>query len=308
MPDDHKSHGEASSPSQGGEAYSPPPINYRKMFQGLTEARRDAIWASMQASAKQAGERRYWCSVLFTKFCVMARSFQLLCPPTETDILGNWDFASVASLARNLFEGYLIFQYFSEPVEGEEWRARLNIMQLTDCKSRMGMFSQFGADAKSHQGFEVQFEDLKSRIEGNPYFQSLENNLQKQLLGGHRQTIFNTRELSVRAGIDGSVWGYFELLSSHTHTHPMSFYRSAEHGRTGVANEVDYYYIATAMDFVTDLLKRATEAFVKDFSDLVIFKSTRLGPDALLKLRQASVPLAQMNRSQRRAIERSKRR
>ena len=309
MANDTKNNDQTSPVDAGEEIIiTAPLINYDTTYRRLTDARRDAMWSSMQGAGKQAGERRFWCSALFTKLSLMARSFQLLCPPKATEILGNWDFASVASLARNLFEGYLIFRYFSEPVEGEEWRARLNIMQLTDCKSRMSMFSQFGEERETIKGFEVQFADLVSRIEGNSYFSTLDPKIQRQLLQGHRQTIFTIRELSIRAEVDKKVWGYFELLSSHTHTHPMSFYRSAEHGRTGVANEVERVYIATAMEFVTDLLQRATTVFEKDFSNLVTFKSTNLTPEQLLKSRMTSTLLSQMNRSQRRAIEKSKRR
>lgn len=279
---------------------------YESTYHNFGTAARDAMWSSMQGGAKQADSRRYWCSALFTRLCTTARSLLVLCPGSTSEILANWDFASVASLSRNLFEAYLLFAYFSERVEGEEWRTRLNVMQLCDCTSRIKLFEQYG-EHDTAKGFLDDAADLKSRLEGNDYFKSLEPKLQTQLLQGHRPALFTNRELSSRLKVDVKTWGYYELLSAHAHTLPLSFYRMDEQGRTGVANAVDQGYTITAMEFATEILREAKRTFEEDFSDVATFKPTTSSIPELLQARLGSIPLSKMNRAQRRAIERPRR-
>jgi hypothetical protein len=280
--------------------------NYESLRQSLETAVRDAAWSSMQAAGRKAGPRRYWSSTVFTRFCTHARSLLSLCPPTIDNPVSNWDFAAVASLTRNLFEAYLLLRYFCEPTDGEEWSARLNLMQLSDCVSRMKVFEQL-QDHQASVAFLPHAVELRGRLETNSYFQSLDPSLQKRLLQGHRPSIFTNRELADKFGVEAKVWGYFELLSSHAHTLPLSFYRTAEQRRTGVANEVDVTYIASAMEFDRDLTQNARGAFEEDFADTVKFKSTSQSIEALL-MDQLGNPSTVMNRAQRRVASKKIRR
>ena len=279
--------------------------HYSGLYSALTTVIRDAIWVSIQAENKAGGDRRYWCSVIFIRLIATCRSLLRLCPKDTADIFGNWDFGSVASLSRNLFEGYLLFSYFSEPSQDDEWRTRLNVMQLCDCTSRIKLFKQMGRHEQA-AAFQPQADDLRARLQSNIYFQSLELQRQQQLLQGIRPSLYSMRELSLRASVDDRVWGYFELLSSHTHTLPVSFYRLGEQGRTGVANEADQSYIASAIEFSIDMLQRAIEAFKKDFASLTRFQLTDLPTEQILRRKRKAIPLEEMNRSQRRAIERKR--
>ncbi len=52
--------------------------------------------------------QQFYASVLFTRLCVIAISLEKLLTTKKTD---HWDYASVASLTRNILECYLTFFY-----------------------------------------------------------------------------------------------------------------------------------------------------------------------------------------------------
>jgi hypothetical protein len=69
-----------------------------------------AILSSHAATGLDAGQRRFWGSVLFTRLCTTAVSILWLCPLSKVNSNGtHWDFTSIASLARNLYECALSF-------------------------------------------------------------------------------------------------------------------------------------------------------------------------------------------------------
>jgi len=273
----------------------------------LELAVRGAIWTSIQATSKNGGDRRFWSSVLLTRLATISRSLLVLCPkPTKTGMEGNWDFASIASLARNLFEGAAFFHYFTERVEAEEWRARLNLMQLNDATHRVRMFELFDNNAEAAAG-QAAADKLKTKLQENIYFQTLDPRLQKQLLQGHRPSIFNLRENIEKLSVDPKIWGIFELLSSHTHTLPLSFYRMVDQGRTGVENYTDSMYIAMAMDLAEEILKGIVKSFQADFADLVTFTPPPVDIAIDDLLTATNPPSPPLNRAQRRAVQKRRR-
>jgi hypothetical protein len=172
---------------------------------------------------------------------------------------------------KHALEACLFFRYFSTEVGDEEWRARLNIMQLCDCTLRIKMFQQF-KNLEQVQGFEPQAADLRKKIRENPYFQSLESKLQTQLLGGFRPSIFSLRQLSEMYQPDQRVWGLYELLSNHTHSQPLSFYRTVEQKRTGVESGIERSYIALSLHMSAEELKHCLDSYESDFAKLVQLK------------------------------------
>lgn len=60
----------------------------------------------------------------------------------------------------------------------------------------------------------------------------------------------------------------YRLFSNHTHTGPVAFYRMAQHGRgRGFQNHQDTFYMAVALDFAGDLIRRAVADFLVFFPD-----------------------------------------
>ncbi len=241
----------------------------------FTDTLEQAIVSSHAATGLDAGQRRFWGSVLFTRLCTTSISILWLCPRSKVNVGGkHWDFGSIASLARNLFECALQLSYLAiEPVNDDEWFARLKVMQLHDCMERSRMFRALDANDPQLPSFEGQAKELKGLLQNNAYFSQLPEALRKTLLKGERASILTQDEILQRMGqFDPKTRGFYRFLSSHAHSFPLAFYRMAEHNRgRGEENDVEKGYIASTLEFCTDLLKRSTDAFQKSFADISSF-------------------------------------
>lgn len=241
----------------------------------LTEAVERAIAISHQASGLDAGPRRYWGSVLFTRLCTTSVSILWLCPGSKVNLRGDhWDFGAVASLVRNLLECALYFWYLAiEPIGGEEWMARLKVMQLHDCKERQRLFRALDPADLQLQAFEEQANDLRAVLQQNPYFASLTETLKKRILKGTHSSILNQDEIYARAnGFPANLRGLYRFFSSHAHSLPLAFYRTDEGNRgRGEENDIEKGYIAGALEFSAEVLTKSISDFQNSFADLVEF-------------------------------------
>ena len=248
---------------------------YRTAISGFTDALEQAILTSHAAAGIDAGLRRHWASVLFTRMCTTAVSTLWLCPRSKVNPRGlHWDFGAVASLIRNLFEAALVLFYIGvEAVSEDEWQARLRVMQLHDCMERWRMFRLIDPNDQQLAGFEQQAAELRDLLKGNPFFTQLPESFAGKLLNGERSCILIQDEILERMKIvPPPNRGYYRFLSSHAHSFPLAYYRMAEHNRgRGEGNEVEKGYIAGALEFGTELLKRSTGDIRNAFADAVTF-------------------------------------
>jgi hypothetical protein len=248
---------------------------YAAQLNALTSATERAITSSHAATGVDAGSRRYWASVIFIKLCTTSVSILWLCPESRLNQDGtHWDYASIATLTRNLLECALQFFYFCiEPIGDEEWNVRLRVMQLHDCTERSRMFQAYDSNYPQLAGFAQQADELRDILQTNTFFRSLRAKLQKTLLKGERSGILTQDEILARMGrASTTIRGYYRFLSSQSHPFPLGFYRTGEHNRgRGEENRVDKGYIAHALGFCTDTLKRSTDDFQKTFADIVSF-------------------------------------
>lgn len=254
--------------------------SYGSALNRFTEAAKQALSASRTAIGLDAGERRFWASVLFTRLCTVSMSILWLCPGSEINADGlHWDFSSVASLARSLFETEIIFFYLCiEPVTDDEWHARLRVMQLHDCTERSRMFRHFDPNDSQLPEFHIQADELRALLAKNPFFAAVEGSLRKALMKGVRPCILTQDEILQRMGaLHSGMRGYYRFLSSHAHWYPLAFYRMAEQGRGhGVENDYEKRNLAVALEFCADLLTRGTHDFQQAFQDLVLFVPHRV--------------------------------
>ena len=248
---------------------------YASGLKRFTEAVERAIASSHQAAGIDAGPRRYWGSVLFTRLCTTSISILWLCPGSKVNPRGDhWDFGAVGSLARNLVECALYFSYLAiEPISDEEWVARLKVMQLHDCKERQRMFRALDSSDAHLQAFEEQANELRAILQMNPFFLSLADSLRKSLLNGERSSIITKDEIYARiGGLPAHFRGHYRFFSSHAHSFPLAFYRTGERNRgRGEENEIEKGYIAGALDFSAEVLTKTTSDFQDSFAGLVKF-------------------------------------
>lgn len=235
-----------------------------------------AIATSHATANRRVDERRVLASVLFTRLCVLSVSIVSLCPGSKLSPGSkHWDFSAVASLSRNLFEGALLLFYFAfDEVEDIEWEARLKVMQLHDCVSRLHMFRDLGNNDEDLPSFERQAEELRTVLMKNSYFISLESSRRKKLLNGDRTTILTLHEIFEKSGADWSGhWGLYRFWSAQTHSFPLGFYRSVEQGRgRGVENDTEKSYIGGALAVSVHTLKACTDRMQHLYSGIAKFK------------------------------------
>lgn len=252
---------------------------YGNSLEAFTDALGRAIVTSGQAAGRRVEGRRFWASVLFTRLCTTGVSILWLCPGSPINPDGqHWDFSAVASLVRNLFECELVLFYLGIEQVGEEERlARLRVMQLHDCKERLRMFRDFNPDDPQLKGFEAQAAELQAHLLKNSFFMSFPQQRRKKLLKGENACMLTQDEILKRMGeFRQGTRGYYRLLSSHTHSFPLAFYRMAEGNRgRGVENATDKGHIAAAIEFAATVLTRGTSDTQGAFKDVVRFEPSK---------------------------------
>ncbi|MGJ4727687.1 hypothetical protein [Luteimonas sp. SDU101] len=179
-----------------------------------------------------------------------------------------WDFSSVACHARALLEGNLYFHYFIAPEndELEEGRARITLMQLNDCCSRMKIFETV---PEQRQWFENQAEQLRDRLRSIRFFQQLSTSTQNSCLSGKKAWFFDRQQLVEAVGWEKADFDVlWDLWSQHSHIHPVSFLRMEPNARgSGLECDPDRLYIAKAMLISASIVDGATDKIVEVFPD-----------------------------------------
>lgn len=249
---------------------------YSSALRDFSTVVEQAIATSHAIANRRVDERRALASVLFTRLCVLSVSITSLCPGSKLNPCGrHWDFSAVASLNRNLFEGALLLFYFAFDEVGDvEWEARLKVMQLHDCLSRLHMFRDLGNNDEELPAFEKQAEELRAVLMKNAHFMNLESSRRKKLLNGGQTAILTLHEIFEKSGGDWTGhWGLYRFWSAQTHSFPLGYYRSVEQGRgRGVENDAEKAYIGGALAVSVHTVKACTDKIQHLFSGIANFK------------------------------------
>jgi hypothetical protein len=239
----------------------------------------DCECVSSATAGRQTNERLWWTSVIYARLCTTAISLikVLPGPPLVSKDVGpldrHWDFTAVAVLTRTLFENHLALYYLClEDIDEDEWRSRLNLMQLHDFYSRKKVFDDMAQEVGPSPESECRvLEDLTHKICSRKYFQSLGPKRQREFLRGDRSSFLNHEEILSRMGVAEprkqiAIWRWW---STYVHSFPMSYYRMAEQGRgVGVENRVDKGYMLAAMAAGTEFIEEATAGVRRLFPDI----------------------------------------
>lgn len=260
---------------------------YISSLANFTLALEKAINTSYASTGLQCGNRRYWASILFTRLCTFSISILALCPGSKVNPKGlHWDFGSIATLTRNLFECWLTFFYLGiEDITEEEMKVRLMVMDLHDCTARMRMSRNLVRNESGCKVYEEGIEKLTEKLKANLFFITLPISVQKSVLKGQRACIYTQDEILARIGEDASSSrAFYHFLSSHTHSLPVGFSRMADQNRGhGGENDIEKCYTSAALDFGSNTLNRSTADMQKAFSDIAKFVDKPFNWDALRK-------------------------
>lgn len=245
--------------------------NYRERLLALDAAVCEAIAVSQACAGRLQSPAIGYSTHVFTRICAHSQAMMCAAPKSrwvkrEFDI---WDVSTIASHARSILEGYLLFRYLADaPDDLETQRAFVQVMHLYDCKKRLKILPHILSD-EDIAGFHEQEKIITERLEGNKYFSSLDVKHKKDLLSGRRLMITPQKELLRNLGIEKEDFDFFwNYLSQYTHILSFTFYRIEPDSRgTGVENSFDRDALCMVIDFCRRLLVAAVDRLVEIFPD-----------------------------------------
>jgi Family of unknown function (DUF5677) len=210
---------------------------------------------------------------VFARICAHAQAMICAAPKSrwvkrEFDI---WDVSTVASHARSILEGYVLFRYLTDaPKDLDTQRAYVQVMHLYDCRKRIRILPHILSDGEI-KGFKEQEKEIVDRLNGIEFFTDLDPKLRKEILAGKWLMISSQKELNAKLGINQADFDFFwNYLSQYTHVLSFTFYRIEPNGRgTGLANDFDRDALSMVMAFCSSLLIAAVDRLVELFPEAV---------------------------------------
>lgn len=174
--------------------------DYRKRLSEFDAAVCDAIAVSQASAERIASPAVGYSTHVFSRICAHAQALMCAAPKSrwvrrEFEI---WDVSTVASHARSILEGYLLFRYLADaPDNLDTQRAFVQVMHLYDCMKRIKILPHVLPD-EDIEGMRAQVEENKARLQQIDYFQQLDPKLKKNLLTGKRLMIAPQKDLIAR--------------------------------------------------------------------------------------------------------------
>lgn len=245
--------------------------DYRKRLLAFDAAVCEAIAVSQACAERFEAPAIGYSTHVFARVCAHAQAMMCAAPKSrwvkrEFDI---WDVSTVASHARSILEGYLLFRYLADaPDDLDTQRAYVQVMHLYDCMKRIKILPHVLPD-EDIKGFQEQAKEITARLEGIKYFTDLDPKLKKELLAGKWLMITPQKDLIANLDINQADFDFFwNYLSQYTHVLSFTFYRIEPNGRgTGLENDFDRDALCMVMEFCTSLLVAAVDRLVELFPD-----------------------------------------
>ena len=207
-------------------------------------------------------------SRIYTRQTLTALSLDAILPrPSAAEPHDSilWDIGSIASLARNLIEGYLGLYYFGiESITESEAELRFFLLQLHRNVEWYGVRKLTNAEDSSLKEFEEGIQTQKKRVEEHPFLGSLTAEQRNRALRGaemYKTKADFERELVVCKNLRRN----YRLLSNLVHPLPLSIERvDFERGR-GVGSDPDVNYCVLCLMLARVYLAASTVAFADHF-------------------------------------------
>ncbi|MGB3182057.1 MAG: hypothetical protein WBB45_11740 [Cyclobacteriaceae bacterium] len=186
---------------------------------------------------------------IFTRQTLTGISLKKILPkpspkqPGENDF---WDIGSIASLSRNLLEGYLSLNYFGlEQISGSEAELRFFILQLHK-NTEWFSIRKREMDKKEYDQFEEGIKEQKGRVKNHPYMKLLSSNHRKRAKQGNE--MYKTKyDFEKEFFVCENLTKYYRLLSNFVHPTPLSTERTDDEKGRGVGSDNDIGYCLSGM-------------------------------------------------------------
>jgi hypothetical protein len=205
---------------------------------------------------------------IFTRQTVSATSFLKLLPKiskhksNDTEI---WDVCSIASLSRNLIEGYLA-QYYSgtEKITSEEAELRFFLGQLHRNREWYSLRKMSDANDPELKKFEEGFVEQKARIKNHAYLNKLSAPQKNKALQGH-EMYMTKADFENKNKVCVALKSDYQLLSNLVHPLPLSIERIDNVRGRGVRNEADSGYCILCILIAKKYLAASTIEIAEHF-------------------------------------------
>lgn len=181
---------------------------------------------------------------IFTRQTITALSLNNILPNpkvTTSSEIELWDVSSIASLARNIMEGYLSLQYFGiEKISESEEDLRFLILQL---HRNIEWFNIRGIDEHhpEYTEFKIGIEQQKRKIKNHPYLNKLATHNKNKAL--QFVEMYKTKpDFEIEFIVCKNLRNMYRLLSNFVHPLPLSIERTDNIKGRGIGNEADISY------------------------------------------------------------------
>ena len=247
-------------------------LHYKHALENYSKEVQLATTTSFNLSGRFVEARLGWATLIYTRLCTSSVTIIDILPKNKSSNHGNanWDFPAIASLGRNFIECYhTLFYLCIEKIPNDEWLARKGLFNLHDCVSRRKLFSLMGETNLIN--FDNQIKELQEILKANAFFMGLSQNQKNHFLSGEYPFLIDRYEIEKKIDPDISTykWAY-KFLSLQTHSLPMAFYGMIDSNRgRGIENDIEKYYIAMVIEWISDYLRKATKELIELFPDVV---------------------------------------
>lgn len=207
---------------------------------------------------------------IFTRQTLTAYSLDKLLPRPNINNPDNnelWDISSIASLTRNLMEGYLSLHFYGlEKVSSEEANLRFVIQQFNR-NTEWYNISKDDPDADLSE-FINGLPEQKERIKNHPYLDKLNPIQKKRALRGIE--IYKTKaDFENEISICTDLRKIYRLLSNLVHSLPLSIERVDNKKGRGIRNRNDIYYSIVSIMLARRFLAASTVGIADCFQNTI---------------------------------------
>lgn len=243
----------------------------RDYLQALNKLTACLEFAVPLASVKITGiadERRFWAATLVTRLVMMSLSLVTICPRSKLNPYPiQWDLNTIASIARNIYETYIVLQYLClEELSEDERTTRRLLMYLHQAKQLKKIGLLEGRPEQSLVKLDSDAEEIRTLLASNAFFESFTQGQKKKYLEGNDFMYLSHDEILSRTNSNSrsAIRSTYMRLSSFVHSLPSVFVTNAFKGiGNGSENQSDKNTATLAIHFATSCFEVALGGYIK---------------------------------------------
>lgn len=246
-------------------------LAYREELAKFEEALDATIALSLQQHGIETDGRGVRAMKVFTRQTLVALSLAKLLPfsrQANDSEDGFWDVCSVASLTRNLMEGYVaLFYSGTEAVGEEEAELRFLLGQYHRNREWQQIRKQKTPNAPEIARIDERLASEMKRLKEHPFLPHLSPAQRNKLLKGD-ECYFTKADIEERCPVAKNYRLHYQILSNLVHALPMSIERIGNDRGRGELSEPDVTYIYICLSLAIRFLAASALAIYDHFPEL----------------------------------------